>query len=808
MNLKIICRKLISSFLILELLLASTLTKGADAKESLYASCGSWGLKLNSDRNTSQDGKISIELIDAADSRCEGAFTLKNETDIFSLGGYTLQLRTEVQNAKVRLLDRDFLLPSLPVDIKAEPIDPKKSALVQVYGEMTLDAYFYDYAFFIVKTILTAIPSPTCIIPNETIAFVSFRIMNIIQGAAAEFAEGNYHASFNEFSKVFNYLLDAIIEGFKEVGEGCVVDALIKFKFIDQKWEIFWTVAKWLVPWYRDYFKGEISYLILSYILDEQPTPITPTPVDDTPPDASDPNYVYSQVKKAIKYKDASFLQEFYTGELDINGSLLEACALFPDWVSPPLSIIEEHLNGALKCEGIQYESRNLAIFYSGWDPEWVDCSNPDNVSDTAGFLFSREFGGDFKLSKIQVSTMEGYNSPCCGWEGEIPYNKISCEVEKIPDIEQAVCPDALPQRLKIGGKGIVCSPQGAIGYIYEPGDAGPFDLTPVPYGTEFEVFSGPFCIGDGKSWYYIGNPKHIFGYVAEGGNEEEGYFLCPLDDSSTTMITPTPFDNTPLVTPEGPDPRVDYSNMVYIPSGEFQMGCDETQDKDCFNDGSPVHTVYLDAFFIDKYEVTNQQYEECVNIGACEPPKYEGSSTRSSYFGDTEYQDYPVLSIDSNNAFAYCSWWGKRLPTEAEWEKAARGTSANKYPWGNEEPNCNLANFRFSSGTYCVGDTAPVGSYPAGASPYGVMDMAGNAQEWVVDCYDHDYYKYSPYYNPVNSDESFCNEILRGGSWEHYSDKISTYYRETWSKASVPLIDDFNIGFRCVADAELTTNK
>ena len=112
MNLKIICRKLISSFLILELLLASTLTKGADAKESLYARCGSWGLKLNSDRNTSQDGKISIELIDAADSRCEGAFTLKNETDIFSLGGYTLQLRTEVQNAKVRLLDRDFLLPA------------------------------------------------------------------------------------------------------------------------------------------------------------------------------------------------------------------------------------------------------------------------------------------------------------------------------------------------------------------------------------------------------------------------------------------------------------------------------------------------------------------------------------------------------------------------------------------------------------------------------------------------------------------------------------------------------------------------
>lgn len=807
MNLKNICRKIISSFLILEFLLVSTLTKGADAKESLYAGCGSWGLKLNSDRNTSQDGKISIELIDAADSRCEGAFTLKNETDIFSLGGYTLQLRTEAQNAKVRLLDRDFLLPSLPIDIKAEPIDPKKSALVQVYGEMTLDAYFYDFSFFTVKTILSmAIPSPSCIIPNETISFVSFRIMNIIQGAAAEFAEGNYHASFNEFSKVFDYLLDAIIDGLKEVGESCVVDALIKFKFIDQKWEIFWTVAKWLVPWYRDYFKGEISYLILSYILDEQPTPITPTPVVDTPPDASDPNYVYSQVKKAIKYNDASFLQEFYTGELDINGSPLEACALFPDWVSPPLSIIEDHLSGALKCEGIQYESRNLAIFYSGWDPDWVDCSNHDNVSDTAGFLFSREFGGDFKLSRIQVSTMEGYNTRCCGWEGVYPYNKISCDVEKIPDIEQAVCPDALPQRLKIGEKGIVCSPQGAIGYGHEPGDAGPFDLTPIPYGTEFEVFSGPFCIGDGKSWYYLGNPKQIFGYVPEGGDEEDGYFLCPLDDSSTTMITSTPVDNTPLVTPEGPDPRVDYSNMVYIPSGEFQMGCDNNQDKSCSDDESPVHTVYLEAFFIDKFEVTNQQYEECVNIGACLPP-FEGSFTHSSYFGNPEYYDYPVYEISRADANRYCSWWGKRLPTEAEWEKAARGTSANKYPWGNEEPNCNLANFRLSSGTYCVGDAAPVGSYPAGASPYGVMDMAGNAQEWVVDCYDDEFYENSPYYNPINGgmsqgETSHCTGIRRGGSWMHDPNDISTYSREMGQ------YDSFYGGFRCAADATVTKKK
>jgi serine/threonine-protein kinase len=243
-----------------------------------------------------------------------------------------------------------------------------------------------------------------------------------------------------------------------------------------------------------------------------------------------------------------------------------------------------------------------------------------------------------------------------------------------------------------------------------------------------------------------------------------------------------------------------DGATLLFVPKGDFIMGasaddmlqaCGKLRP-DCrrewFKNVEPARTVTLDAFWIDETEVTNKMYKACVDAGACKPPFQSNSETRKNYFGNPEYDDYPVTYVTWEHANAYCTWAGRKLPTEAEWEKAARGTDGRVYPWGNEVENETLLNYSLK-----VGDTTPVKAYPLGVSPYGAYDMAGNIWEWVADWYDPAYYQTAPSVNPMGPD-SGETKVSRGGAWIFYdfdmfaTDRYGNYPQTTNSV----------IGFRC----------
>jgi formylglycine-generating enzyme required for sulfatase activity len=219
---------------------------------------------------------------------------------------------------------------------------------------------------------------------------------------------------------------------------------------------------------------------------------------------------------------------------------------------------------------------------------------------------------------------------------------------------------------------------------------------------------------------------------------------------------------------------------MVYVPAGSFAMGSDE------FDDEKPIHTVYLDTFWIDRTEVSNAQYRRCVEAGVCQVPTT--CDLGDPTYDDGSKKDHPVVCVNWSQARTYCEWAGARLPTEAQWEKAARGTDGRTYPWGDSQPDCNRAQYGG-----CDGQTVPVGSIAAGTSPYGALDIAGNVWEWVADWYDADYYASSPERNPPGP-ATGAGRVLRGGSWGSHWYSVRAAYRES----GYPPARSYRIGFRC----------
>jgi formylglycine-generating enzyme required for sulfatase activity len=270
-----------------------------------------------------------------------------------------------------------------------------------------------------------------------------------------------------------------------------------------------------------------------------------------------------------------------------------------------------------------------------------------------------------------------------------------------------------------------------------------------------------------------------------------------PLPTSTAAPVVPTstPTPGTTDTPTPGPTattlPETTFLRgvqMVLVPGGTFTMGRAGTYPNE-----APPHEVYLDPYYIDQTEVTNLYYRACVQEGGCETPEFITVQVWDNYFGLERFNNYPVAYISWPEAQNYCRWRGGNLPTEAQWEKAARydpvnGNEQDLFPWGNTAPSLYYANFGAE-----IGRPEPVGARPAGASPVGAYDMSGNMIEWVYDWYQDNYYEHSPHDNPTGP-LTGAEKILRGGWWGENGAEIGVTFR-----ASIgPGTKQIYIGFRC----------
>jgi formylglycine-generating enzyme required for sulfatase activity len=226
-----------------------------------------------------------------------------------------------------------------------------------------------------------------------------------------------------------------------------------------------------------------------------------------------------------------------------------------------------------------------------------------------------------------------------------------------------------------------------------------------------------------------------------------------------------------------------DGMNQIYIPAGEFSMGSNGREN----SSDAPVHKVYLDAYWIDQVEVTNAMYAICLEAQACKHP-----ARYNNYFSDRKYADFPMVYIKWVDAQRFCEWEGGHLPTEAQWEKAARGARALRYPWGNGDPDVSLLNYNDD-----IGNLTPSYDYLIGMSPYGLLNMAGNVREWVWDWFNPNYYRVSPYRDPLGAATGKLKSLRGGSDWDN-AQEVETFFR----LYHLPISAGQNRGFRCAMDA------
>jgi formylglycine-generating enzyme required for sulfatase activity len=242
----------------------------------------------------------------------------------------------------------------------------------------------------------------------------------------------------------------------------------------------------------------------------------------------------------------------------------------------------------------------------------------------------------------------------------------------------------------------------------------------------------------------------------------------------------------------------LDGALVVYIPAGKFLQGSSGS-DQDAQTNEKPQRSVTINGFWIDLNKVTNGMYHRCELDMGCKAPNKNNwpvLGDAKGYYNNPAFDDYPVVNVTWSQAKDYCTWAGRRLPTEAEWEKAARGTDGRIYPWGDQKPNDQLLNYANN-----LTHTNRVGLYPDGTSPYGVLEMAGNTLEWVSDMYDEIYYAYAPLNNPIGPTKSGIDmRVIRGVSW-----KLDESHARAASRQGKWILNfDEQTGFRCAADNAL----